>query len=153
MQQLTVGEIVEGKITGITNFGIFADLGKGKSGMVHISEVSRTYVNDINELFKVGDVVKMKIMNITEEGKISLSIKRALEPEKHQDAPRKPREPRPPREAAKPAYNSYTWTPKKQEPASFEEMMNRFKQTSDEKFSDLKRKNPDTRRSKRGAMK
>ena len=64
MQQLTVGEIVEGKITGITNFGIFADLGKGKSGMVHISEVSRTYVNDINELFKVGDVVKMKVMNI-----------------------------------------------------------------------------------------
>ena len=149
MQQLTVGEIVEGKITGITNFGIFADLGKGKSGMVHISEVSRTYVNDINELFKVGDVVKMKIMNITEEGKISLSIKRALEPEKHQDAPRKPREPRPPREAAKPAYNSYTWTPKKQEPASFEEMMNRFKQTSDEKFSDLKRKNPEQGRTKK----
>ncbi len=149
MQQLTVGEIVEGKITGITNFGIFADLGKGKSGMVHISEVSRTYVNDINELFKVGDVVKMKVMNITEEGKISLSIKRALEPEKTQDTPRKPREPRHQREAAAPAYNSYTWTPKKQEPASFEEMMNRFKQTSDEKFSDLKRKNPETGRTKR----
>lgn len=149
MQQLTVGEIVEGKITGITNFGIFADLGKGKSGMVHISEVSRTYVNDINELFKVGDVVKMKVMNITEEGKISLSIKRALEPEKKPDAPKRPREARAPREAAKPAYNSYTWTPKKQEPASFEEMMNRFKQTSDEKFSDLKRKNPETGRTKK----
>ena len=149
MQQLTVGEIVEGKITGITNFGIFADLGKGKSGMVHISEVSRTYVNDINELFKVGDVVKMKVMNITEEGKISLSIKRALEPEKKPDAPKRPRQERAPRESAKPAYNSYTWTPKKQEPASFEEMMNRFKQTSDEKFSDLKRKNPEANRTKR----
>ncbi len=149
MQQLTVGEIVEGKITGITNFGIFADLGKGKSGMVHISEVSRTYINDINELFKVGDVVKMKVMNVTEDGKISLSIKRALEPEKKPDAPKRPREARAPREAAKPAYNSYTWTPKKQEPASFEEMMNRFKQTSDEKFSDLKRKNPETGRTKR----
>ncbi len=149
MQQLNVGEIVEGKITGITNFGIFADIGKGKSGMVHISEVSRTYVNDINELFKVGDVVKMKVMNISEDGKISLSIKRALEPEKTQDAPRKPREARPQREPAKPAYNSYTWAPKKQEPASFEEMMNRFKQTSDEKFSDLKRKNPETGRTKR----
>lgn len=149
MQQLTVGEIVEGKITGITNFGIFADLGKGKSGMVHISEVSRTYINDINELFKVGDVVKMKVMNVTEDGKISLSIKRALEPEKKPDAPKRPREARTPREAAKPAYNSYTWTPKKQEPASFEEMMNRFKQTSDEKFSDLKRKNPETGRTKR----
>ena len=149
MQQLTVGEIVEGKITGITNFGIFADLGKGKSGMVHISEVSRTYINDINELFKVGDVVKMKVMNVTEDGKISLSIKRALEPEKKPDAPKRPREARAPREAAKPAYNSYTWTPKKPEPASFEEMMNRFKQTSDEKFSDLKRKNPETGRTKR----
>ena len=149
MQQLTVGEIVEGKITGITNFGIFADLGKGKSGMVHISEVSRTYINDINELFKVGDVVKMKVMNVTEDGKISLSIKRALEPEKKPDEPKRPREARATREAAKPAYNSYTWTPKKQEPASFEEMMNRFKQTSDEKFSDLKRKNPETGRTKR----
>ena len=105
MQQLTVGEIVEGKITGITNFGIFADLGKGKSGMVHISEVSRTYVNDINELFKVGDVVKMKVMNLTEDGKISLSIKRALEPENKPDAPKRTREVRAPREAAKPAYN------------------------------------------------
>ena len=47
---------------------------------------------------------------------------------------------------------NYTWTPKKSEPASFEEMMNRFKQTSDEKFSDLKRKNPETKRSKRGAV-
>ena len=140
---------MEGKITGITNFGIFADLGKGKSGMVHISEVSRTYINDINELFNVGDVVKMKVMNVTEDGKISLSIKRALEPEKKPDAPKRPREARAPREAAKPAYNSYTWTPKKQEPASFEEMMNRFKQTSDEKFSDLKRKNPETGRTKR----
>ena len=48
---------------------------------------------------------------------------------------------------------SYTWMPKKNEPASFEEMMNRFKQTSDEKFSDLKKKNPEAKRSKRGAVK
>lgn len=80
--ELTVGQIVEGKITGITNFGVFADIGEGKSGMVHISEVARTYVNDIKEFVKVGDVVKMKVLNIGEDGKISLSIKRALEPEK-----------------------------------------------------------------------
>ena len=123
--ELTVGQIVEGKITGITNFGVFADIGEGKSGMVHISEVARTYVNDIKEFVKVGDVVKMKVLNIGEDGKISLSIKRALD----------------------------TWTPKKAEPQSFEEMMNRFKQTSDEKFSDLKRKNPEARRTKRGAVK
>lgn len=149
MQQLTVGEIVEGKITGITNFGIFVDLGNGKSGMVHISEVSRTYINDISELFKVSDVVKAKVMNVSDDGKISLSIKRALEPEKTETAPRRPRQERRPTEAQRPAPNSFTWTPKKQEPASFEEMMNRFKQTSDEKFSDLKRKNPEANRTKR----
>ena len=45
--QLTIGQIVEGKITGITNFGVFVDLGEGKTGMVHISEVALTYVNYI----------------------------------------------------------------------------------------------------------
>ena len=142
--QLTVGQIVEGKITGITNFGVFADIGEGKSGMVHISEVARTYVSDINEHVKIGDTVKMKVLNIGEDGKISLSIKRALEPEKSSER----RERRP---AGQPKIDgSYTWMPKKAEPQSFEEMMNRFKQTSDEKFSDLKRKNPEARRQKRG---
>ena len=142
--ELTVGQIVEGKITGITNFGVFADIGEGKSGMVHISEVARTYVNDIKEF------VKMKALNIGEDGKISLSIKRALEPEK--PAERKERRER--RGFQQPKIDgSYTWTPKKMEPQSFEEMMNRFKQTSDEKFSDLKRKNPEARRTKRGAGK
>lgn len=148
--QLAVGEIVEGKITGITNFGLFVDLGEGKSGMVHISEVARTYVSDINELFKVGDQVKAKILTVGEDGKISLSIKRALEPEKSNEKPvRKER-----RSYEQPKVDgSYTWTPKTHEPASFEEMMNRFKQTSDEKFSDLKRKNPESGRTKRRAMK
>ncbi len=147
--ELTVGQIVEGKITGITAFGVFIGFGEGKSGLVHISEVSRTYVNDLNEFVKVGDEVKAKILNISDDGKISLSMKRALEPEK-----REPKERRERRPAAPPKPdNSFVWTPKKTESASFEEMMNRFKQTSDEKFSDLKRKNPEAKRSKRGAMK
>ncbi len=149
--ELNVGQIVEGKITGITNFGVFVDLGENKSGLVHISEVARSYVNDINEFVKVGDVVKMKVLNIGDDGKISLSIKRALESEKQEQQPRERRERRntpPPKPDG-----SYTWMPKKNEPASFEEMMSRFKQTSDEKFSDLKRKNPEAKRSKRGAMK
>ena len=79
--QLTVGQIVEGKITGITNFGVFIDLGEGKSGLVHISEVARSYVSDIKEFVKIGDVVKAKILNIGDDGKISLSIKKALEAE------------------------------------------------------------------------
>ncbi len=148
--QLSIGQIVEGKITGITNFGVFADLGEGKSGMVHISEVARTYVNDINDFVKIGDVVKMKVLNVGEDGKISLSIKRALEPEKT-SAPKERGERR---TFQQPKIDgSYTWTPKKAEPQSFEEMMNRFKQMSEDKFSDLKRKNPEARRTKRGAVK
>ena len=144
-----VGDIVEGKITTITSFGVFADIGNGKSGMVHISEVARNYVSDIKEHVKVGDVVKMKILTIGEDGKISLSIKRALPPEKrNDDAPRRERKGAPQKQSID---STYTWTPKKSEPASFEEMMNRFKQSSDEKFSDLKRKNPDANRTKRGS--
>ena len=75
-------------------------------------------------------------------------MKRALEPEKSEFKERRERRPV---EPPKPD-NSFVWTPKKTESASFEEMMNRFKQTSDEKFSDLKRKNPEAKRSKRGAM-
>lgn len=149
--QLTVGQIVEGKITGITNFGVFVDLGEGKSGLVHISEVARTYVSDIKEHVKIGETVKMKVLTVSDDGKISLSIKKALEPERTEERRdnRRERKFTPP---PKPD-GSYTWTPKKNEPASFEEMMSRFKQTSDEKFSDLKRKNPEVKRSKRSAVK
>ena len=146
--QFEVGQIVEGKITGITNFGVFVDLGDGKNGMVHISEVARSYVTDIHEHVKENDVVKMKVLSVGDDGKISLSIKRAQEEEKKVRFDKKSNTEK--RQAQK-IDSSYTWAPKKQEPASFEEMMNRFKQTSDEKFSDLKRKNPDSRRSKRGA--
>ncbi len=144
-----VGDFVEGKITSITSFGVFTDIGDGVSGMVHISEIARNYVNDINEHFKIGDIVKMKVLTISDEGKIALSIKRALPPEKKFDEVNPRREHR--GVPAKQSIDStYTWSPKKAEPANFEEMMNRFKQTSDDKFSDLKRKNPEVKRTKRG---
>ena len=118
--QIEVGQIVEGKITGITNFGVFVDLGENKTGMVHISEVAKSYVTDIHEFVKENDTVKMKVLSIDEGGKISLSIKRAQE-----NAPKERRE-RNNSSSRQPAKidSSYTWTPKKQEPASFEEMMN-----------------------------
>ena len=156
--QIEVGQIVEGKVTGITNFGVFVDLGEGKSGLVHISEIAQTYVSDVKEFVKVGDSVKMKVLNISDDGKISLSIKKAQESSgdrrpKFADKDKRPQQPRTPR-APKPAtdYASQpvpVWTPKKSESTSFEDMMAKFKQTSDEKFSDLKKKNPDTRRPKR----
>ncbi len=141
--ELTVGQIVEGKITGITNFGVFVDLGDSKTGMVHISEVAQTFVNEIRDHVKENDVVKMKVLSISEDGKISLSIKRAIESPKKEFRESRRTPPKPDK--------SFTWSTQKSEPASFEEMMSKFKMTSEEKFSDLKRKNSEARRTKRGA--
>ena len=77
--QLEVGKIYEGKVTGITKFGAFIDLGENKTGMVHISEVAPTFVKEITDFISMGETVKVRVLNIGEDGKISLSIKRAVE--------------------------------------------------------------------------
>ncbi len=134
---LEIGAIVEGKITGLTAFGAFVSLPDGKSGMVHISEVSNTFVKDIKEFLKEGQEVKVKVVSISEEGKISLSIKKATE----NPAEEKPRNNRPNRNQDRPRANVWQGQPKQQpkEGLSFEEMMAQFKVVSDEKMSDLKR--------------
>ena len=146
--QPNVGEIIEGKITGITKFGVFVEISEGVTGMVHISEVARTYVNEIRDFVKEGDNVKAKVLSISEDGKISLSIKRAQEDVQGARPRRQQKAFTPPKPD-----NSFVWTASKNEGASFEDMMSKFKQTSDEKFSDLKRKNVEVRRPKRGALK
>ncbi len=152
--QLTVGEIIEGKITAVKDYGVFVDIGDGKTGMVHISEIAQTYVSQIRDFVKEGDQVKVKIIGISDDGKINLSIKKAQEPlaagEKPERRERKTYAPKTPPAAPD---GSYVWTAKKTEAASFEDMMSKFKQTSDEKFSDLKRKNPDAKRNRRAGVK
>lgn len=74
--KLEVGAIFEGKVTGITKFGAFVDLGNGKTGMVHISEVAPVFVKEIRDFVTEGQTVKVKIIGINEDGKISLSMKR-----------------------------------------------------------------------------
>ena len=59
--QLEEGKIVTGKVTGITKFGAFVELESGETGLVHISEVSLDYVNDINDHIKVGEIVEDKV--------------------------------------------------------------------------------------------
>ncbi len=146
--QIEVGQIVEGKITGITKFGAFVELGEGKSGLVHVSEVASTFVNDIHDFVKVGETVKVKVLTVSEDGKISLSIKKAAEPQQKTEQKER-RGPRP-QQTNSEAMHQAVWTPRKSNSDSFEEMMARFKQTSEDKFSDLKKKNPEIRRTKRG---
>lgn len=85
--EFAVGAILEGKVTGITKFGAFVALPGGKSGLVHISNISDSYVSDINEFLTVGQDVKVKVMNIDQNDRINLSIKHA----QPSSAPRPPR--------------------------------------------------------------
>jgi len=152
---LEVGEIYEGKVTGITKFGAFVSLEGGHTGMVHISEIAPTFVNEIRDFVSEGQSVRVKVLSISEEGKISLSIKKALPPEeqhrprrsgptlggKRQGGPRPPRAPRPEPKPGPGRPGDSEWQSRRNDTGSFEDMMSRFKQTSDEKMSDLKRGN------------
>ena len=86
---LEVGEVFEGKVTGITKFGAFVAMPDGKNGLVHISEIANTYVSDINEFVKEGQVVKVRVIGIGDGGKVNLSMKQAEAPT--QARPARPR--------------------------------------------------------------
>lgn len=127
--QLEVGTVLEGKVTGITKFGAFVELPGGKTGMVHISEVAPTFVKEIRDFVTENQTVKVKIMSISEDGKVSLSMKKAIAPPPRGNSPA-PAVSRP---------GNYEWQARRNDSASFEDMMSKFKQTSDEKMSDLKK--------------
>ena len=138
-----VGAILEGKVTGITKFGAFVGLEGGKSGLVHISEVANAYVSDINEFLAVGQQVKVKVVGIAPDGKISLSIKKAAvdaPAEQNQAAPKttenKPRRPRPAQPAAdETSSRTEYYQPQKSNDQSFEEKLKQFMQDSGSKMS------------------
>lgn len=135
---LQVGDIVEGKVTGIKLFGAFVSLPENKNGLVHISEVSYEFVQDLAAVLKEGQAVKVKILSIGPDGKIALSIKRTQPAPERGARPSGPRpQQRPKREAA-----PRVWQPKPPAPQgdlSFEDMMARYKTQSEEKIADLKR--------------
>ena len=139
---LEVGAIVEGKVKGITNFGAFVELPEGKTGMVHISEIAKTYVSEIRDHVKEDQIVKVKVISISDDGKISLSMKKAMEDDH--------RPKRAPVFNGRPA--DVDFTSKKDSGLSFEDMMLKFKQSSDEKISVLKRKNNDVKRTRKGSQ-
>ena len=132
------GQILEGKVTGIMKFGAFVDIGGGKSGLVHVSQVANAFVDDIANFLKVGDTVNVKVMSIGEDGKIALSIK-ACQPKpektKAENTSKEFKRPQRPKDI------TYTYQPKPTPPApqNFEEMMARFKQKSDEKIGEFNR--------------
>ena len=150
---IEVGTVLEGKVSGITKFGAFVDLPDSQTGMVHISEVAPVFINEISEYVKVGQTVKVKVLAVG-DGKISLSIKQAL-PKEQQNQKKQPGKQvrRQPYQPAPPVTSpgDYEWqSSRKNSPSSFEDMMSRFKQTSEDKMSDLKRGGESRGYSRRG---
>ena len=120
-----VGNIVEGEVTGITNFGAFILLPGGDTGLVHISEVANSYVKDINDYLKKDEKVNVKVLSVDGNGKIGLSIKRVRK-ESSRYSQRRDR-------------------------GSFEDKLTRFLKESDERLQDLKR-NTESKRGGRGTF-
>ena len=134
---IEVGSKIQGKVSGITKFGAFVDLDDNNTGLVHISEVSSQYVNDIHDVLSVGDVVNVKVMSIGEDGKIALSIRRYDEDKKPKQEKRSPQ--RHQKKAARPQHKSQ----------DFDTMLNNFMKDSDERLSSLRR-NTEGKRGGRG---
>ncbi len=120
-----VGNIVEGVVTGITNFGAFISLPGGDTGLVHISEVADSYVKDINDYLKKDDKVNVKVLSVDGSGKIGLSIRRARK--------------------------DHARYSRKEDRSSFEDKLTRFLKESDERLQDLKR-NTESKRGGRGTF-
>lgn len=139
---LVVGAVVDGKVTGIMKFGAFVSLPGGKSGLVHISEIAYSYVNEVSDFLKEGQEVKVKIIGVDENGRINLSIKKAQEPPAQQQPPKRRQfnqagngsggssNAGQPRTFAKPAQPAA-------EP-SFEDKLKQFMADSDSKISGIK---------------
>ncbi|HAQ2518761.1 TPA: RNA-binding protein S1 [Enterococcus faecium] len=150
---IEVGAKLQGKVSGITNFGAFIDLGAGKTGLVHISEVSNGYVKDIHDVLSVGDEVTVKVISVNDDGKIGLSIRKAQEqpaefgeesrPKKYQQ--KDPRDNRN-RPAQKKSFSRSQPSAQKED---FDSLMSSFLKDSDDRLSSLKR-NTEGKRGGRG---
>ena len=136
---MEAGSIVEGKVTKITGFGAFVELGEGKVGLIHISEVADVYVNDVHDFLSEGDTVQVKVVNV-DGNKIALSLKQA-----------KPKPPENDSQSFKQNRRGDFRRPQQRQlSASFEDKLSKFLKDSDERLTDLKRKT-DSKRGGRGS--
>ena len=157
---IEVGNILPGKVTGITNFGAFVDLGNRKTGLVHISEVSNSYIKDIQDVLTVGDEVQVKVMEISGDGKVSLSIRRASADFSEETVEEKPKfQKSAPRNqegqgskkpySAKSAPSFEKKSPSQAKVNDFDAMMSSFLKDSEDRLTSLKR-NTEGKRGGRG---
>lgn len=135
-----VGSILDGKVTGITKFGAFVALPEGRSGLVHISEIAYSYVNEVSDYLQEGQQVKVKVIGIDQANRINLSIKKVNDPPARQGGGQGGRPPRQgaPRQGG-PRQGGFTPRPSApKEPTDFEDRLRQFMQASDSKLSELR---------------
>ena len=72
------GEIYEGKVTRIMNFGAFVEILPGKEGLIHISKIAKERIEKVEDVLNVGDEVRVKVIEIDSQGRINLSRKDLL---------------------------------------------------------------------------
>ena len=120
---LKPGSIIEGKIVNITKFGAFVEV-EGKTGLLHISEISKTFVKDINKHLKENEIVKVKVISIDEDGKISLSMKQ-IEEER-------------PKKTSAPQEVDWSREKNRLNSSNFEDSLSKFLKESEEKLKDMK---------------
>ena len=151
--ELAVGQVLEGTVTGITKFGAFVSLEGGRSGLVHISEVANTFVNDVHDHVQIGQKVKVKVLSLGEAGKINLSIKRAVEAPRQNQPPRRPNPnsyqsaPRPAQQSAPAPAQGHVAAPTGNQ--DFEDRLKRFMQESDSRIADNRMYSERKQRSRR----
>lgn len=129
---IAVGDIIEGRVSGIAKFGAFVETGEGKNGLVHISEISSRYVENVEDFVKRGDVVKVKVVSISPEGKIGLSIRQA-EPPKERPVQARPAQARPHRETVKTGSAENEGVDR-----GFEDKLERFLKESTERYEAIR---------------
>lgn len=132
-----VGSIVEGKVTGITKFGAFVTLEGGRSGLVHISEIANTFVNEVRDYLQEGQTVRVLVLS-TDNGKLNLSIKRTQPKPPARPAPRPPASAAaPPRPRAAASQAQQPLPPSGDR--DFEDKLKHFLSASEGKMADLHR--------------
>ncbi|MBR4211261.1 MAG: S1 RNA-binding domain-containing protein [Oscillibacter sp.] len=138
---IQAGAVMEGKVTSITKFGAFVELGNRRSGLVHISEIANTFVNDVHDFLEEGQTVKVVVLS-ADNGKINLSIKKALpRPTSGSERPRPPagndNRPRPASGRTYARAQGDTLPPSGDQ--AFEDKLKRFLSSSEGKMADLNR--------------
>ena len=152
-----VGSILDGKVTGVTKFGAFVALPEGKSGLIHISEIAYSYVNEVSDHLQEGQEVKVKVIGIDAANRINLSIKQVAPPPQRTAGPaggsggqqartggggQQPRfgagQSRPGGGRPYQQHGGGTVRQAPKEPTDFEDRLKQFMQSSDSKLSELR---------------